>query len=270
MPIDPPEPNSFLPIRSPSGVARREQAHEEEIAAAQRKCEEISERAKAIWAEVEAAEENLRLLNLRHHDTDDFTSVSQQQEKLSPAAEDWRVKQRMMNDKQEAPDDWIDLYSAGLLFPVHSKLSSRSTVSAGLDVFQGKALEWFGWIDLFRALVHDTPKIPGEKLALLKHHLKGECLDIVYSLGGGELAYKQALVRLKENYGRRDVLRAAHITAIERLDFKNEPRAFKRIAERVRTHLFDLSRIVAASSTDIIEKVCSRLNQQDRLDWNGG
>jgi hypothetical protein len=84
------------------------------------------------------------------------------------------------------------------------------------------------------------------------------------------LAYKQALVRLKENYGRRDVLRAAHITAIERLDLKNEPRAFKRIAERVWTHLFDLSRIGAASSTDIIEKVCSRLNQQDRLDWNGG
>jgi hypothetical protein len=65
-------------------------------------------------------------------------------------------------------------------------------------------------------------------------------------------------------------MRAAHIAAIERLDLKNEPRAFKRFAERVRTHLFDLSRIGAASSTDIIEKVCSRLNQQDRLDWNAG
>ena len=93
---------------------------------------------------------------------------------------------------------------------------------------------------------------------------------MVYGLGGGESAYKQALVRLKENYGRRDVMRAAHIAAIERLDLKNEPRAFKRFAERVRTHLFDLSRIEAASSTDIIEKVCSRLNQQDRLDWNAG
>jgi hypothetical protein len=175
-----------------------------------------------------------------------------------------------LNGNQEAPDDWIDLYSAGLLPPVHSKFSSRSAVSAELDVFHGKALEWFAWIDLFRALVHDTPKTAGEKLALLKHYLKGECLDVVYGLGGGESAYKQALVRLKEAYGRRDVMRAAHIAAIDRLEFKNEPRVFKRFAERVRTHLFDLSRIGAASSTDIIEKVCLRLNQQDRLDWNAG
>ena len=176
----------------------------------------------------------------------------------------------MMNNNQEAPDDWIDLYSAGLLLPVHSEFSSRSAVSAKLDVFHGKALEWFAWIDLFHALVHDTPKTAGEKLALLKHYLKGECLDVVYGLGGGESAYKQALVRLKEAYGRRDVMRAAHIAAIERLEFKNEPRVFKRFAERVRTHLFDLSRIGDASSTDIIEKVCLRLNQQDRLDWNKG
>jgi hypothetical protein len=72
-PIDPPEPNPFLPIRSLSGVARREQAHEEEVAAAQRKCEEM----KAIWADVEAAEENLRLLKLRRHDDDNLTSISQ-------------------------------------------------------------------------------------------------------------------------------------------------------------------------------------------------
>ena len=96
-----------------------------------------------------------------------------------------------MNGNQEAPDDWIDLYNAGLLPPVHSK----SAVSAELDVFHRKALEWFAWIDLFRALVHDTPKTASERLALLKHYLKGECLDVVYGLGGGESAYKQALVR---------------------------------------------------------------------------
>jgi hypothetical protein len=65
-------------------------------------------------------------------------------------------------------------------------------------------------------------------------------------------------------------MRVGHITAIERLDFKNEPRASKSFAERVRIHLFHPRRIGAASSTDIIEKVCSRLNQQDRLDWNAG
>ena len=116
----------------------------------------------------------------------------------------------MMNNNQEAPDDWIDLYSGWLLLSVHKKFSFRSTVSPRLDVFHGKALEWFDWIYLFRALVHNTPKSTGEKLLLLKRHLKGECLDIVYNLGGGESAYKQVLVRLKENYGRRDVMRASH------------------------------------------------------------
>ena len=83
-PIDPPKPNPFLSISSPSDIDRR--AHEEEISAAQRKCEEIRERANAIWAEAEAAQENLRLLNLGHNDPNTFTSVSQEQEKFSPAA----------------------------------------------------------------------------------------------------------------------------------------------------------------------------------------
>ncbi|EFX75868.1 hypothetical protein DAPPUDRAFT_249870 [Daphnia pulex] len=251
-------------------ATQREQAHKEEVAAAERKCEEIRMRAQAIWEEAEAAQAALNQLNIRQPDQDHYSSVSQQLEKRSPAAEEWLNKQRNLNDKQDAPDDWIDLYNNGRLLPVHSKFSSRSAVSAELDVYTGKAIEWFGWIDLFRALVHDTPKTPGEKLALLKHYHEGECLDVVYGLGGGESAYKQALVRLKETFGRRDVMRAAHIQAIERLEFKNEPRVFKRFAERVRTHLFDLSRIGEASSADIIEKVCFRLNQQDRLDWNAG
>jgi flagellar biosynthesis GTPase FlhF len=251
-------------------ATQREQAHKEEVAAAERKCEEIRMRAQALWEEAEAAQAALNQLNIRQPDQDHYSSVSQQLEKRSPAAEEWLNKQRNLNDNQDAPDDWIDLYNNGRLLPVHSKFSSRSAVSAELDVYTGKAIEWFGWIDLFRALVHDTPKTPGEKLALLKHYLKGECLDVVYGLGGGESAYKQALVRLKETFGRRDVMRAAHIQAIERLEFKNEPRVFKRFAERVRTHLFDLSRIGEASSADIIEKICFRLNQQDRLDWNAG
>ena len=44
----PPEPNPFLPLISPSEIARREQAHEEEVVAAQKKCDEIRERANAI------------------------------------------------------------------------------------------------------------------------------------------------------------------------------------------------------------------------------
>jgi hypothetical protein len=35
-------------------------------------------------------------------------------------------------------------------------------------------------------------------------------LDLVYGLGGGESAYIEALVRLEQTCGRRDVMRAGH------------------------------------------------------------
>jgi hypothetical protein len=178
-------------------------------------------------------------------------------------------QQRLINrEEQEAPDDWIDEYDAGLRPPVSTRYSSRSAVCAELEPYQGKALEWFGWIDLFRALVHDTPKSPGEKLALLKRYLRDECLDVVYGLGGGEAAYIQALVRLKETYGRRDVMKAAHLTALGQLEPNGEGASFKRFAEKVRSHLFDLSRIGETSAADVIEKICLKLNLQDRLAWN--
>jgi hypothetical protein len=96
--------------------------------------------------------------------------------------------------KKETPNDRIDQYSAGLLPPVSSKLYARSAVSSELASYQGKSLEGFKWIDLFRALLQITPKLSGEKLALLKRYLKDECLDVVYGLGGVEMAYIQALV----------------------------------------------------------------------------
>ena len=113
-------------------------------------------------------------------------------------------------------------------------------------------MDWFTWIDLFRALVHDTGKSPGEKLALLHRYVREDCLDVIHGLGGGEGAYIEAKVRLKESCGRRDVMRAAHIQTIENLELKNDPAIFKRYAEKVRTHLFDLSRIGETFSAGLI------------------
>ncbi|XP_057366947.1 uncharacterized protein LOC130687793 [Daphnia carinata] len=167
------------------------------------------------------------------------------------------------------PDEWIDLYSSGRLLPIHDQnLGSRSSVRADLELYYGKALDWFCWIDLFRALVHDSNKSAGEKLALLKRHLRGDCADIVHGLGGGEAAYIEALTRLKQTCGRRDVMRAAHLQAIDKLELKHDPSNFKRYAEKLRTHLFDLSWIGVTSSADLIERVCQRLQLQDRLAWN--
>ena len=120
-------------------------------------------------------------------------------------------------------------------------------------------------------MVHDTNLSPGEKLGLLKNNLKGKPGNIVYGLGGGENAYREALRRLRETCGRRDLLRAAQLQAIDKLDpGKGNPSFFKRYAERVRTHLFDLTQIGEGYSTDIIERVGIKLKFADRLVWNEG
>ncbi|XP_045031141.1 uncharacterized protein LOC123473813 [Daphnia magna] len=272
-----------LPPVSPSEILRREQARQDEIAATRLRAERAREQAvrtrqqaDRAWEEADTAQAALRLLGVELYgrpappDDDHFTSVSQQIDNTTPQAKALLDQQRQKNSDSnpETPDTWIDLYSTGRLTPVVTARSTRSSVSAELEPFDGKALEWFSWIDLFRALVHDTPKSPGEKLALLKRFLRGDCLDLVYGLGGGEAAYIEALVRLKQTCGRRDVMRAAHHQAIQRLETKQDPASFKRFAERIRTHLFDLSRIGETGTTDLIEKICLKLHLHDRLAWN--
>ena len=78
-----------------------------------------------------------------------------------------------------------------------------------LGTYDGTALKWFDWIGLFKSLVRDTGKSADEKLAILRRYLRGDCQDIVYGLGGGEPAYKEALLRLRETCGRMSVMRAA-------------------------------------------------------------
>ena len=67
-----------------------------------------------------------------------------------------------------------------------------------MEAYDGCSLKWFHFVDLFRTLVHETDISPGEKLAVLRRSLKGEALEVVYGLSGGEEAYKEALVGLIE------------------------------------------------------------------------
>uniref|UniRef100_A0A5S6R0D0 Uncharacterized protein n=1 Tax=Trichuris muris TaxID=70415 RepID=A0A5S6R0D0_TRIMR len=101
-----------------------------------------------------------------------------------------------------------------------------------MEPYDGTASNWFGWIDLFKALIHDTAMSPGEKLAVLHSSLTGDCRDLVYPLGGGEEAYKEALRCPKASCGRRDVIRAAHLQALDKLDPGKSPSQLKRFTER--------------------------------------
>ena len=249
---------------------QRELERQQQLEAAQQQVAESR-------AAAEIAEQALRDLQgpVGH---DDHQSISSRLSvSSSQRVHDWLDKERRnapVNPSLcvEAPGQWIDIYLSGQEKPLlRSNHGQHSSLKTELGVYSGKALEWFCWIDLFHALVHQTSKLPGEKLAILKNSLKGDCANLVYGLGGGEPAYKEALKRLKDDYGRRDVMRAAHLQALEKLETpKGDPVAFKRYAERVRTHLFDLTRIGETGHADIIERVCQKLKLADRLAWNEG
>ena len=65
-------------------------------------------------------------------------------------------------------------------------------------------------------------------------------------------------------------MRAATLQAIDKVELKNDLAIFKRFAERIRTHLFDLSRIGESNAPDLIEKISMSLQPPDRLEWNRG
>ena len=105
----------------------------------------------------------------------------------------------------------------------------------------------------------------------MKKSLRGDSANCVFGLGGDKEAYKEALCRLRENYGRRDVIRASHLRAIDGLNSNNrDPAGFKRFADRMRTHLSDLTRIGETNHIDIINRIMQRLSLNDRLVWNEG
>jgi hypothetical protein len=214
---------------------RAKRVTEEEILAAKQlieqtrtQAEQARKRAEELQIQQQQAEEALQDLQQDDANPDNFSSVSNRGGSFTKLAADWKRKQAQQNT---APDDWIDGYANGTLKPIYTA-GSRSSVKADLEPFSGRSLDWFAWIDLFRALVHDTAKSPGEKLALLHRYVRGDCLDVIHGLGGGEGAYIEALIRLKESCGRRDVMRAAHIQAIEGLELKTIPPSLKGTLKR--------------------------------------
>jgi hypothetical protein len=230
---------------------------------ARQRQKEAREACEAAKKEMEEAEETLAALVREEEDLDD--------EQSEPS-----IRTIPVLPKQEvstsAPDDWIETYCAGKEKPAAPMGDHRhSSVKVDLEVYSGRALDWFEWIELYHALVHRTSKSPREKLAILKRNVRGETADMVYGFGGGEAAYKEALLRLKATRGSRPVMRAAHLHALEKLEApRSDPTSFRRYAEKVRTHLFNLNCIGETGHANIIELLTQKLPVEDRLAWNSG
>jgi len=181
-----------------------------------------------------------------------------------------RVADWLCDQEEPAPDDWIDKYVEGTSPVVAIRRSQdSSSLRARLETFSGQSLDWFLWISQFHALVHLTNKSPDEKLAILQSFLTGDARLRVAGLAGGETAYKQALTRLKQAFGRRGVMRCALKTALNDLKIPiDDPVGFQRYADRARTFLFDLSRVGETGSSDIIDSIVNQLVLEDRRAWN--
>lgn len=108
----------------------------------------------------------------------------------------------------------------------------------------------------------------GEKLALLQGNLQRQVRVHLEGIDGGESSYRQALLRLKQIYGRRGVMRSSLRTKIKELVVpQNDPIGFERFANQPRNYLFDLSRVGETGLEDVIDGLCSRLKLDDRLAW---
>ena len=117
---------------------------------------------------------------------------------------------------------------------------------------------------MWYALVHITRKTASEKLAILKNYLKGDLADIVHGHGGGEADYKEALQRLKSSCGDRTTIREVHLKSLSGWSLQWGD------AERVRTHLFNLSIIGENGHANIIKRLANKLQLTDKFSWNDG
>ena len=134
------------------------------------------------------------------------------------------------------------------------------------EPFSGRALDWFTWAEMFYATVHHTRRSVAEKLVCLKASLKKSHPNLV--IGAGEPAYKDGLRRLKEECGKRTVIRAALAYELKTISIPRDPAGFKRAALEIRTYMFELSRIGELSNTDYIDHICQKMGQNDLLAWN--
>ena len=179
---------------------------------AQKRAEEAANRA--YQARSQAAKARARLDGLTTHlNNSDPPRISSENSFVVRWLRNQREEGEDLSTSQHenAPDAWIEAYIAGREKSAPTPTSHHSAVRIELPVFSCRSLDWFCRIDLLYALVQNTPKPAGERLAILKERLRcTSAEELVYGLGGGELAYKETFSRLKQKCGRRDVMKAAH------------------------------------------------------------
>lgn len=133
-----------------SGGARRRQRAQDAV----KVYEEAAKAAEEALKEMEAAKQSVLDLgeekDLNEDRGNDFKSIV--------SVHPYRPVARV-----QAPDEWITDYCSGREKPlVYSGDHRHTSLRVDLEVYSGRALDWFEWIDLFHSLVHQTGKAPGD------------------------------------------------------------------------------------------------------------
>eukprot|EP00095_Tigriopus_kingsejongensis_P006599 snap_masked-scaffold1280_size50848-processed-gene-0.5 protein:Tk06599 transcript:snap_masked-scaffold1280_size50848-processed-gene-0.5-mRNA-1 annotation:"carboxylesterase" len=92
----------------------------------------------------------------------------------------------------------------------------RPTIKSKLTTFEGNILDWPGFLDMFKALVHQTRLDPAEKLAHLKASLGQGQRSLIRHCNGHD-GYVKALSILDGRYGDPDQLQARYLRELKAL-----------------------------------------------------
>ena len=188
------------------------------------------------------------MLNQEGDMVEQLRAWTERQQRGGRQVEEWVERDRgassqtVRNQTVAFPDDWIDDYvrRSDQAYPRHTERNHRGPVSLTLETYEGNTMKWLEWISLFKALVHDAGQSPAEKLAILKHNLKRDCKKLAQGFGVGEPESKEALRRLKQECGQRDVMRIEHLQKLNTLHpGKGDVSSLRKFAEDAKSHLFD-------------------------------
>ncbi|CAK9806969.1 hypothetical protein ANTQUA_LOCUS5085 [Anthophora quadrimaculata] len=138
--------------------------------------------------------------------------------------------------------------------------------------FDGNFIEWQGFYDTFRTLVHDNDSIPIiHKFHLLKSYLIGNAANVTDSLSASEDNYFVAWELVKKRFDQPRKIIQGHIRALFELPevVKDKPSSLRVLAEGAEMHINALNSLNQPTNWDemIIYIISSKLDKQTRTSW---
>ncbi|XP_076660276.1 uncharacterized protein LOC143363596, partial [Halictus rubicundus] len=158
--------------------------------------------------------------------------------------------------------------------------ASTPTITTSQDIlpkirikqFSGNFLEWQGFYDTFRSLVHEVDTIPTiHKFHLLKSYLIGNAANVTSALSASEENYFVAWNLLRKRFDQPRKIIQCHIRALFELPevSRDKPSSLRALAEDAEMHINALKSLGQPVEWDemIIYIISSKLDKSTRTSW---